>query len=123
MSSVSATTVAVRGIREERHLPEHLARAERGELLARAIAVAAGPRAARPHGRSALLDDVEAVGQIALANDDLPRLEVPLLELAGQPGEVQPPQVEKSGERARAVARVGATEVRHESVQDGGYLR
>jgi hypothetical protein len=81
------------GIREERHLPEHLARAERGELLARAIAVAAGPRAARPHGRLALLDDVEAVGQITLANDDLPRLEVPLLELAGQPGEVQPPQV------------------------------
>jgi hypothetical protein len=78
-------------VREERHLPEHLARAERRELLARAIAVRF--RADGPYRRPALLDDVEAVRPVSLSNDDLTGLVVALLELAGQPGEVQAPEV------------------------------
>ena len=61
-----------------------------------------------------MLDDVEAVGPIALADDRLARREVHLLELTGQPGEVQAPQVGEERGSGKGGRGVGTAGVRHE---------
>ena len=99
-----------RRVGEERHLPEHLAGPERRErLLAGSVAGDGGGGAAGQHRRPAVLDHVEPVGPVTLADDDLARREAHLLELAGQPGEVQASEMgeERGVGRARSRSRDG----------------
>jgi hypothetical protein len=59
------------------------------------------------HRRPTVLDHVESVGPVTLPDDRLTRREVHLLELAGQPCQVQAPQVGEEGDRASAIAESG----------------
>ena len=96
---------------EECHLPEQLAGPERREgLFATSVAGDGGRGAAGQYRRPALLDHIEAVRLVTLTDDGLARPEVHLLQLPGQPGEVQAPQVGEergSGQRGRGVGTVG----------------
>ena len=103
-----------RGVGEERHLPEDLARPEGREgRPARAVGGRPLDRAGE-HGRPPVLDHVEAVGAVALPHDHLARREPLLLELARQARALQPTEVGEEGCPRERRRRVEPSRVVHE---------
>ena len=93
--------------REQRDLAERLPRPEGVEPLLDAV-VAAG----HDHD-AAVLDDVEAVGRVALADHGLAGLEPELLQLTREPRQIEAPELGEQRRPSQRRRRVGADLVWH----------